>query len=231
MCPMAIESEEPSPTVDPVPWALPIVVRAERGAEPTAAAAIEATAMAVVRLLDDPRSSTGEWADAVQSWLAGRVRKVARRARGARWEIVSALPGVTVDWAGAQVRALLPTPTDAVPPEIGKLQVAGLDLHPGEPAPPAPGRLPVALTPVVTMSPLKSAVQAAHAAQFARTTMSAGELEGWRSTGFEVRLVRPDAATWSQLLATARVTVHDGGFTEVAPGTLTAIALWGDSVT
>jgi peptidyl-tRNA hydrolase len=230
MCSMASEIEEPSSSGDPAPWALPIVVRAERDAEPTAAAAIEATAMAVVRLLDDPRSTSGEWADAVQSWLDGRVRKVARRARGARWETVSALPGVTVDWAGAQVRAMLPTPTDAVPPEIGKLQVAGLDLTPGEPSLPAPGRLPLALTPLVAMSPLKSAVQAAHAAQFARTTMSARELEGWRSTGFEVRLVRPDAATWNQLLATARVTIHDGGFTEVAPGTLTAIALWGDSV-
>ena len=174
MCSMAGEIEEPSPSGEPAPWALPIVVRAERGAEPTAAAAIEATAMAVVRLLDDPRSTSGEWADAVQSWLDGRVRKVARRARGARWEVASALPGVTVDWAGAQVRALLPTPTDAVPPEIGKLQVAGLELTPGEPSSPAPGRLPLALTPVVAMSPLKSAVQAAHAAQFARTTMRAG---------------------------------------------------------
>jgi hypothetical protein len=129
------------------------------------------------------------------------------------------------------VRALLPTPTDAVPPEIGKLQVAGLDLTPGQPSQPAPGRLRLALTPLAAMSPLKSAVQAAHAAQFARTTMSPAEVEGWRSTGFEVRLVRPDAATWNELLATARITVHDGGFTEVAPGTLTAIALWGDSVT
>jgi hypothetical protein len=182
--------------------------------------------MAVVRLLDDPRSTSGEWSDSVQTWLDRRVRKVARRARGIRWEAVSALPGVEVEHADAQVRAFPPTPVDAVPPEIGKLQVAGLELSPGVPSPPAPGFLPVALTPLVAMSPLKAAVQVAHAAQFARTTMNRRDLERWRATGFGVRLVRPDPATWGRLTASARVLIHDGGFTEVAPGTLTALALW-----
>jgi peptidyl-tRNA hydrolase len=208
------------------PWALPIVVRVERGAEPTAAAVAEATATAVVRLLDDARSRDGEWSGQVQPWLDGRIRKVARRARGAKWDAVARLPGMTVDHAGAQVRALLPTPIDAVPAEIAKLQVAGLELEPGMPSPGRRGRLPIAVTPLAAMTPLKVAVQAAHAAQLARTAMGAADLERWRTAGFGVRLERPDRETWARLAETALVQVHDGGFTEVPPGTLTAVTLW-----
>src|ERR1035441_8707111 len=62
-------------------------------------------ATAVVQLLDDPRSVDGEWHDEVQRWLDGRIRKVARRARGSKWDAAAELPGVTVSHAGAQVRA------------------------------------------------------------------------------------------------------------------------------
>jgi peptidyl-tRNA hydrolase len=207
------------------PWAMPVVVRVERGGEPTAAAVAEAAAMAVVQLLDDPRSVDGEWSADIQRWVDGRIRKVARRARGAQWLVAAELPGVTVEHAGAEVRAFVPTSTDAVPPEIAKLQVAGLELEAGTPSS-DPAALPVAITALVAMTPLKSAVQVAHAAQLARTTMSTADLERWRSTGFAVRLVRPDAATWARLIATAQVVVQDGGFTEIPPGTQTAAALW-----
>ena len=205
------------------PWAMPIVVRAEKGAEPTAAAVAEAAATAVVRLLDDPRSVDGEWHDEVQRWLDGRIRKVARRARGSRWDAAAELPGVTVSHAGAQVRAFVPGPTDAVPPQIAKLQVAGLDLEPGTPSSAAPGILPIAVTPHVTMSPLKAAVQVAHAAQLA---LALADVAEWRATGFGVRLVRPDVEGWARLSASARVVVRDAGFTEIPPDTQTTLAFW-----
>lgn len=208
------------------PWALPIVVRVEKGDEPTAIAVAEATATAVVRLLADDRSHDGEWSTPVRRWLDGRIRKVARRARGVRWTSVEALPGVTVAHDGAQVRALLPTATDAVPPEIAKLQVAGLELPPDEPVPARSGELSIALTPHVTMSPLKAAVQAAHAAQLAYSTMSDDELSSWLAAGFNARVCYPDAVMWSRLASSARVVVRDAGFTEIPPGTRTALALW-----
>ena len=208
------------------PWAMPIVVRVEKGAEPSATAVAEAVAIAVARLLDDPRASEGEWAPDVQRWLDGRIRKVARRARGARWDAATSLPGVTVEHAGAMARAFVPTSTAAVPPEIAKLQVAGLELPVGDPSPERAGALEIALTPHVSMSPLKAAVQVAHASQLSRTAMSRRQLERWRECGFDVRLVRPDAEGWAQLASSALVVVRDAGFTEIPPGTRTTLALW-----
>jgi peptidyl-tRNA hydrolase len=213
------------------PWAMPIVVRVEKGAEPSATAVAEAVAIAVTRLLDDPRSTDGEWAPPMQRWLDGRIRKVARRARGARWEAAAALPGVTVEHAGATVRAFVPTSTAAVPPEIAKLQVAGLDLPVGDPSPARDGALEIAVTPHVTMSPLKAAVQVAHAAQLARDALAGTargwrQLDRWRESGFDVRLLRPDPASWARLASSALVVVRDAGFTEIPPGTRTALALW-----
>ncbi len=210
------------------PWAMPIVVRAEKGAEPTAAAVAEAAATAVVQLLDDPRSIDGEWHDEVQRWLDGRIRKVARRARGSRWDAAAELPGVTVSHAGAQVRAFVPGPTDAVPPQIAKLQVAGLDLEPGTPSSAAPGVLADRGHPARHDEPAQGS-----GAGRARGAASAGltelaDVDGWRATGFGVRLVRPDVEGWARLSASARVVVRDAGFTEIPPDTQTAIALWAD---
>ena len=222
--PAAISAHDDPP--GEAPWAMPIVVRVEKGAEPDATAVAEAVAIAVARLLDDPRTREGEWAAPTARWLDGRIRKVARRARGARWDAAAALPGVTVTHRGATARAFVPTATDAVPPEIGKLQVAGLELPQGVRSPEQPGALAIALTPHVSMSPLKAAVQAAHAAQLAQQSMGSLDLDRWRGTGFDVRLVRPDARAWGCYAASAKVVVRDAGFTEIPPGTRTALALW-----
>ncbi len=230
MVAMTSVSGHPDPPGD-APWAMPIVVRVEKGSEPDAVAVAEAVAIAVVRLLDDPRSADGEWAPCVGRWLDGRIRKVARRARGARWEAAAGLPGITVSHQGATARAFVPTSTAAVPPAIAKLQVSGLELAPGTPSPPRPGALPIALTPHVAMSPLKAAVQVAHAAQLARDALAVRgdvepDLQTWRATGFDVRLVRPDADEWARFATSAAVVVRDAGFTEIPPGTRTAVALW-----
>lgn len=233
LMPSEVEPEALAAYRDPpgeAPWAMPIVVRVEKGAEPDATAVAEAVAIAVVRLLDDPRSGDGgEWADDVGRWLDGRIRKVARRARGSRWEAACALPGVTVEHRGAIARAFVPTATDAVPPEIGKLQVSGLELPEGAASPERADALAIALTPHVTMSPLKAAVQVAHAAQLARDELAiAGSsgLDRWRDTGLDVRLIRADAAQWARFAGSARVVVRDAGYTEIPPGTRTTLALW-----
>lgn len=209
-----------------------LVVRTERTGPPTATAAIEAAAMAVVRLLADERAAPqGEWWPEIQRWHDGRIRKLARRARGAAWDRVQALPGVTVSHLGAEVRAFVPGPMADMPSDLHRLQVSGLDLE-------DPDRrlsfradegwpgVVVALTPEPPMSTGKLAAQAGHAAHLAWQAMDPGRRDRWSRSGFDLAVVRPEGAGWDALSAGAPVQVTDGGFTEIAPGTLTAVALW-----
>jgi peptidyl-tRNA hydrolase len=205
------------------PWAMQLAVRVDKAAPPAHSAACEAAAMAVVRLLADPRASGGEWREAVDRWETGRIRKVARRARGVRWETVQALPGVTVDHAGAQARAFVPGPVTDVAPELAKLQVAGLDLPDEEEPGPAPARpyAVIALNPHVTMSTGKAAAQSGHAAHLLLRQGGAAA-DAWREGGLAVHLLRE--ARWEDCVGRAAVAVRDAGFTEVPPGTMTAVA-------
>jgi hypothetical protein len=209
------------------PWAMQLAARAEKTSPPAHGAVCEAAAMAVVRLITDPRATDGEWYDRVHRWETFRIRKVTRRARGVRWHAVQELPGLTVDHDGAQVRAFVPGPVDEVPPELARLQVAGLDLPGGDPAGarPAPDRpyAVVALNPDVAMTTGKAAAQSAHAAHLLLRRLGRATREAWISAGLEVRLAGGDVP-WDDRVDQAAVAVRDAGFTEVPPGTMTAVA-------
>ncbi|MFA1549943.1 hypothetical protein [Actinomadura chokoriensis] len=215
------------PDYDPLddpPWAMQLVVRAEKSGPPGHGAVCEAAATAVVRLLTDPRAVEGEWREAVREWESRRIRKVTRRARGVRWPEAEALPGVTVEHAGAQVRAFPPGPVSDVPPQLAKLQVAGLDLaEAGEPAPPPePPYAAIALNPDVTITTGKAAAQCGHAAQLLLRRGRRKDVAAWVEAGAPVRLARD--VPWRTCVKKATVAVRDGGFTEVPSGTMTAIA-------
>ena len=215
-------------------WALQLAAKVEKTAPPGHTAVCEAAAMAVLRLLTDPRtqvdgddcpptSPTPTW---VARWESGRIRKVMRRARGARWDALAALPGVTVDHDGAQVRAFVPGPVTELPAEVSKLQVAGLDLtdDAAEPKPaPEPPYVLIWTNPKASMSTGKAAAQCGHAAQLLLWSHSdPSSTVPWPAGDPPVRVVRPTPAEWAK--APATVAVHDAGFTEVAPGTITAKA-------
>ena len=213
------------PRDDP-PWAMQLVVRAEKADPPGHRAVCEAAATAVARLLTDPRAADpdGPWHAAVLEWEARRIRKVTRRARGVRWPEAEALPGVTVEHAGAQVRAFPPGPVSDVPPQLAKLQVAGLDLAgAAEPGPaPEPPYAAIALNPDVTITTGKAAAQCGHAAQLLLRRGRRKDVAAWVEAGAPVHLARD--VPWSTCVKKATVSVRDGGFTEVPPGTMTAIA-------
>jgi peptidyl-tRNA hydrolase len=218
--------ESPDPFASAAPWAMQLVLRDERADRATHLAACEAAATAVVRLLDDGRSAEGgPWHERVARWDGGPIRKVVRRARGARFTATAALDGVGVSRRGAEVRAFVPGPTDQVPPELSRLQVGGTELPDvGAPAPEVPGGLVVVLTPLARLSTGKAAAQSGHAAHLAWRTLDDAALGRWRATGFAVSVHAPDVDGWRAAARRATVHVTDGGFTEVAPGTTTALA-------
>jgi peptidyl-tRNA hydrolase len=203
-----------------------LVARAEKASPPSHSAVCAAAATAVVSLLTDPRAvdPEGEWYPYVHRWESGRIRKVTRRARGVRWPEAQALPGVTVDVDGAEVRAFVPGPVDEVPPALAKLQVAGLDLPDDEEPkpPPEPPYAAIALNPGVPMTTGKAAAQSGHAAQLLLRDAPPADVLAWIEGGLRVHI--PRDIPWSRCVQHAAVAVRDAGFTEVPPGTMTAVA-------
>jgi hypothetical protein len=208
------------PEPDGVVRAMPVILRLER---PPAARTpvLEAAASGALAVCLDPRAAPdGEWHEAVATWVAARIRKIARRARGAHWAAVQELPGVTWEVGGAQVRALLPGPVDETPKVVSRLQIGGTDLEPDRPGPPPPGVPVIWVNAALELTVGKAAAQVGHAAMlFAAARGLVGV------PAFAVRSAEPER--WARLCAPAsggeRVAVRDAGFTEVAPGTVTCV--------
>ncbi len=72
----------------------------------------------------------------------------------------------------------------------------------------------------------KQAAQCAHAGQLAWQRAGPARVAAWMEAGRPLRVVHPTPERWAELIAEADVTVHDGGFTEIPAGTLTAVAVW-----
>ena len=208
-------------------YALPLVVRVERGAPPTRTDALEGAAYAVLRFLSDPRvtAEDGEWGPAVRAWIDGRIRKVVRRARGAGWERASALPGITVTRGTAEIRVFPPVPAGEWPPELARLQVSGTELEdPQTPGEVAAGTPVLWLNPGLPMTAGKAMAQVGHAAQLGWWELEQRARSEWMELDFELAVRTAAPERWAELVASGLPVVRDGGFTEVAPGSCTVVA-------
>lgn len=215
------------------PWAMQFVARVDKTNPPTRTDVCTATALAVLALLGHP-DATGPWAPAIDRWTSGRIRKHVRRARGAAWDRVQALPGVTVTFASAEVRAFVPSPVDQIPADIAKLQLTGSELDDPAPhralSPTAGGPMVISVRPDLPWG--KAAAAAAHTAQIGFEQFAADrgpDAFADLLAHFPAPLVleQPDQARWKDLCTRApQVTIHDAGFTVVAPGTVTAVGAW-----
>lgn len=230
--------------VDPDPAAvraMPVILRIERAEPPERTAMLEAAATAAIAVCLDPRAEPdGPWHADVLAWTSGSIRKVSRRARGAHWTAVRDLPGVTIDVAGAQARALVPGLVAETPHVVSRLQIQGSDLPADEPGPVGAGVPVLYLNPVVAMTTGKAAAQVGHATMLAAALLHAdgrdADLKAWAANGFRCAVRTPSRAHWRDLhpgddpLGAWRrrrvVAVRDAGFTEVDPGTVTVLTQW-----
>jgi peptidyl-tRNA hydrolase len=219
--------------------AMPVILRIERVDPPTRTALLEAAAAAAVAVCLDPRTlPEGEWHEPVSSWLDSRIRKVARRARGAHWQAIQDLPGITITVNDAEVRALVPTRVVEAPKEVTRLQISGSELEPDAPAPAPPDTPVLWLNPTIDMTAGKAAAQVGHATMLLAALLHANNqddaLDAWSTKDYNcaVRTPTPDhwaalhpgpdpAAAWQNHHVVA---VRDAGFTEVDPGTVTILA-------
>jgi peptidyl-tRNA hydrolase len=215
--------------------AMPVVLRIERAEPPARTPLLEAAAAAAVAVCLDPRADD-EWHEPLVSWVDVAIRKVARRARGAHWDAVQALPGVTIEVDGAEARALVPGKVAEMPKEVTRLQISGSELPVDEPGP-VPDGVPVLwLNPKVAMTAGKAAAQVGHASMLLAAALRADGQESyfddWKDFRCAVRT--PAQREWAALhpgddpLGAWRrrrvVAVRDAGFTEVDPGTVTVLA-------
>ncbi|RJQ80806.1 peptidyl-tRNA hydrolase [Pseudonocardiaceae bacterium YIM PH 21723] len=212
--------------------AMPVVLRIEKAEPPLRTPLLEAAAAAAVAVyLDERAAPGGEWHEPMKLWVDGRIRKVSRRARGAHWTAVQELPGLTIEVEGAQARALVPGPVDELPKIVSRLQVGGTDLPVDEPDAAQAGVPVLWVNPTVPMTLGKIAAQVGHGtmllADALREYGRADLLDLWKNMDHRTAVRTPNRADWVTLLRSPdAISVRDGGFTEVAPGTITVLATW-----
>jgi peptidyl-tRNA hydrolase len=199
-----------------------LVVR--RGALSTLARGGELAGAAAVRCVRAAAADERFAAD-LAAWRK-RPGKVTLRARGGQWpQLLDEEPHVLAgDPDGEAVLALPPRRRSARGPLLERLQAMTSALEPPpERVEPDPARLTYLVNPRLEMSSGKTLAQIAHAAVMAA---EAG-LEDWTAAGCLAQVAAPapaafDAACTSDELAAK---VVDAGLTEVAPGTVTVLAL------
>jgi len=199
--------------------ALTLVLHLEKDVAVSHEEALMAAALAVRDYFLDPRVRVGgEWNEATSLWIDGRIRKLAKRARGTEWNAILELPGINGSFGKAEVRAFPPMVVDEIPKAIKKLQVQGLDLASSSHEPVANPEIIVAVNPDLTMTTGKLMAQVGHAVQVAIMGAPSEKINSWLITPPSIAFVDFNSRdAWD-------VEIHDAGFTEIEANSLTVKA-------
>src|SRR5262249_12988018 len=145
------------------------------------------------------------------------------RARGADWRRTESLPGGTVVHQTAQIRVVPPVPVDSWPPELARLQVGRAELRAPEPPPAVdPGPPLVVVAAGLEAGAGNALARAGHAAQLGWRAMRSRPRRRWRDDDYRCAVRTATPEQWQAVLRSRLAKVHDAGFTEVAPGSVTA---------
>ena len=205
--------------MDDDPLRMYLVVR--RGAVDSIARAGERAGAAAVRCVrsfaDDPRMA---------EWLP-RPGKVTLRARGGQWPRVLDEPhAIAGDPDGESVIALPPRRRSERGQLLEQMQAMTSAMEPPPEGSVAGGGLIYVVNPDIEMSSGKTLAQIAHAAVIAARS---GDLEEWVAAGCPAQVVAPPRERFRELCDSPGLSarVVDAGLTEVAPGTVTVLAVPG----
>lgn len=211
------------------PYALIYVINDAKDAEnnlPPEEDILQASINALVKLFLDPRPVVQE---PLEKWMSGRIRKIAKRARNSAWDKVtmSSLPLTEGAYRNAKVRVFAPIRISEQPAELKKLQVTGLQAtfqdttFTGENTP----YLEISVDASLNMTTGKLIAQIGHAVQLFIMFADEKRVSRWLSRGNFIRVVKTDRLPAEE---TCDAVVHDAGFTEVASGSLTCVAIYKD---
>jgi peptidyl-tRNA hydrolase len=130
---------------------------------------------------------------------------------------------------GAQARALVPGPVGELDPRIKKLQIGGTDLEHDEPGEPEPGIPVLWIDSALEMTVGKASAQVGHASMLLAAAMSEKQCWAWAQNDFRCSVRDASPKQWAEAVGRLKrseaVAVRDAGFTEVAPGSMTVIAV------
>ncbi len=158
------------------------------------------------------------------TWFKGSMKKVVKRARGARWDDVKNLKGACYgEFQGAEVVIFPPVKRENTPEVINKLQMSGLQLNTNS-FPLKEGVLNVAPNFSVDMTSGKLLAQMLHGVQVFLHTAEPHVTNQWVNSGYSVNV----CSRYDELFDEAdSLNVRDWGLTEIPAGTSTVVVVYG----
>jgi peptidyl-tRNA hydrolase len=202
---------------------MPLVVRVEKEQSPGRTDALEAAAIASLRVWRETVAHALPPTALLESWLE-QPRKIVRRARASAWARVAAIAPISVQVRSAEVIGFPLTPIDLIPRVLARLPVTGTDLEDPEPPGPAPEAAAVLwLNPALIMSAGKAMAQAGHGALTLWDSLDGESRRTWTESGLPIAVRTASPHRWDQLVASGLPSVRDAGHTELAAGSMTVV--------